>query len=102
MNSDALTEDEEKILIVILLSQGSVSEKTVKKVLGLSDEVLSGTRSSLVSQDLMHDLTPDLQFGKHGEREALKIFMKRLFPKTATEKSVSSYDAPGVGHISRM
>lgn len=75
----ALTENEEKVLILILLEGGSMSVKTAKKVLGWKDEFLNETRKSLVSKELLHDLTPDLQFGKNGRIEALKIHTKRLF-----------------------
>lgn len=81
-----LTENEEKILILILLEDGSLSVKTALKVLEWNDTVLHETRKSLVEKELLHDLTPDIQFGKNGRIEALKIHTKRLF-HTSTKTS---------------
>ncbi len=80
MNEHILTENEQKMLILILSEGGSASVKTAQKVFGWSDEVVNETRKSLISKELMHDLTPDLQFGKNGRTEALKIQVRRLFP----------------------
>lgn len=80
MNKNILTENEEKVLLLIFWLEGSASEKEAKKVLGWNDEVLSEVRNSLVSKELVHNFTPDIQFGKNGKTEALKILMKRHFP----------------------
>lgn len=74
MNENTLTENEEKVLTLILLLEGSASEKEVKKILGWNDEFLSEVRNSLVSKEFIHNLTPELQFGKNGKIEALKNF----------------------------
>jgi hypothetical protein len=83
MNENTLAENEEKVLLLILLLEGSASEKEVKKVLECNDEVLREARSSLLLKELIHDLTPEFQFGKNGRTEALKILTKRLFPRDA-------------------
>lgn len=75
-----LTENEEKVLTLVLFCEGSVTEKGAKQVLGWDDEVLNKVRNSLVSKEMLHNLTSDIQFGKKGRSEALKILMKRLFP----------------------
>ncbi|MBI2120191.1 MAG: hypothetical protein HYT94_01040 [Parcubacteria group bacterium] len=96
-----LTENEEKMLILIFLEEGSASVKTARKVFGWSDEVLNETRKSLVSKELMHDLTPDLQFGKNGRTEALRIQMRISFPvkeSRCERKRVSPYDTNAVAH----
>lgn len=88
---NTLTENEEKVLLLILLLEGSASEKEVKKVLGWNDEVLNKVRNSLVSKELIHNLTPELQFGKNGKMESLKILIKRTFPiKTKTAQTTPS------------
>lgn len=79
MSKNTLTENEEKVLILILLLEGSASEKEIKKVLEWNDEVLKGVRNSLVSKELIHNLTLELQFGKNGKTEALRTHIKHLF-----------------------
>lgn len=59
----------------------SIAEHTVKKILGWSDEVFIESRNSLIAKRLIHDLQKgQLQFGRNGKIEALKIQMKRYFP----------------------
>jgi len=41
MSETILTENEERVLILILLSEGSATEKGVKRVLDWNDELLS-------------------------------------------------------------
>jgi hypothetical protein len=79
MNEIALTENEEKILILILFEH-SITERAVKKILEWDDEVFTKSRDSLLAKKLIHNLQPEeLQFGKRGKEQALKIVVKRGF-----------------------
>jgi hypothetical protein len=96
MNENTLTENEEKVLALLIFTEGSVTKKGTKEVFDWNDEVLTNVMNSLVSKEMLHNLTDDLQFGRNGRIEALKILTKRLFP--------APYKYPGLRtppHITR-
>lgn len=76
-----LTVNEEKFLILLLLCEGSATEKGAKEVLGWNDETFTEVKNSLVSKEFIQKLafTPELHLWKKGKVEALKIHMRRLF-----------------------
>lgn len=94
MNKQRLTENEEKILFLIFFEK-SIKESEIKKILDWDEKTFTEARDSLLSKELIHTLQQgELQFGKGGNTEALKILVKCCFPLKAAKKPHVGWTTP--------